>query len=88
MIRANHKIIYDPTNCIGCKLCFKACFVDVIRWDEEKKQPIFKYMGECEHCRYCQAVCPKECIEVIIDLEGQSFRQSFDMYRIKRGEDK
>ena len=32
MINTNHKILYDETKCVGCKLCYKACFVDVIRW--------------------------------------------------------
>ncbi len=44
MIHTNHRIEYRPDNCIGCQLCFQACFIDVIRWDAEKKQPVFKYV--------------------------------------------
>ncbi len=81
MIHTNHRIEYRPDNCIGCQLCFKACFIDVIRWDAEKKQPVFKYVQDCEHCNYCMAVCPKGCITVIPDFKSQSPRQSFDMYK-------
>ncbi len=80
MINTRHTIEYNPENCVGCKLCYKACFVGVITWDAEKKQPVFKYVQDCEHCCYCQIVCKKDCIKVIPDFDSQSFRQSFDVY--------
>lgn len=85
MIDTCHKINFKPENCVGCKLCYKACFVDVIRWDAEAKKPIFKYVEDCEHCNYCEIVCAKKCIEVVPDYSSQSLRQSFDMYRPKGG---
>lgn len=54
-------------DCIGCKICFQACFADVIRWDEEKKQPVVKYPEECAVCTWCEIRCPKHCIDVIPD---------------------
>jgi NAD-dependent dihydropyrimidine dehydrogenase PreA subunit len=33
----------DETTCGGCKNCYKSCWVDVIRWNEEKKQPVIAY---------------------------------------------
>ena len=59
VIHTNHKIEYDAEKCVGCKLCYKACFVDVIRWDEEKKRPVFQYVSDCEHCSSSQAYCAK-----------------------------
>ena len=38
MINTNHKIEFSPEKCVGCQLCYKACFVDVIRWDAENKK--------------------------------------------------
>lgn len=80
MINTNHKIIFNPEKCVGCKLCYKACFVDVIRWDDEHNLPVFKYIEDCEHCNYCEVSCKKNCIQVIPDFGSQSFRQSFDRY--------
>ncbi|NLM53262.1 MAG: 4Fe-4S dicluster domain-containing protein [Firmicutes bacterium] len=80
MIDTKHRIIFNPENCVGCKLCYKACFVDVIRWDEEKNQPIFKYVEDCEHCFWCEALCKRNCIKVIPDFASEKLLQTFDRY--------
>lgn len=61
------KFIIDETVCIGCKTCFNSCFVDVYRWDEEKKRPIVAYPEDCEKCNWCVMACPKNCIEILPD---------------------
>ena len=48
MINTNHRIEFDPEKCVGCQICYKSCFVDVIRWDAEAKKPVFKYVEDCE----------------------------------------
>ncbi len=80
MIYTNHKIEFDESKCIGCQICYKACFVDVIRWNAETKRPVFQYEEDCEHCNYCEVKCPKGAIKVIPDFSSQSFRQTFDVY--------
>ena len=80
MIYTNHKIEFDPEKCGGCQLCYKACFVDVIRWDSEAKKPIFKYVEDCEHCFYCQSVCKKDAIKVIPDPSSERLHQHFERY--------
>lgn len=81
MINTNHRIEFDPSRCVGCKLCYKACFVDVIRWDEASKKPVFKYVEDCEHCFFCQSVCRKDAIKVIPDYASEHFMQTFERYR-------
>ncbi len=80
MIGTKHQIQFDPEKCVGCGLCYKSCFVDVIRWDSEAKKPVFKYVEDCEHCFYCQSVCARGAIEVIPDYESEHFLQSFERY--------
>ena len=80
MIGTKHQIHFDPEKCVGCGLCYKSCFVDVIRWDSEAKKPVFKYVEDCEHCFYCQSVCRRGAIEVIPDYESEHFLQSFERY--------
>ena len=77
MIRTNHKIEFDPEKCVGCGLCYKSCFVDVIRWDAEHKKPVFKYVSDCEHCFYCEAQCRKGAIHVIPDYTSEHMGQHF-----------
>jgi TPP-dependent indolepyruvate ferredoxin oxidoreductase alpha subunit len=47
----------DKAKCGGCKNCYKSCWVDVIRWNEEKKQPVIAYPEDCVDCNYCEIVC-------------------------------
>jgi len=80
MIGTNHKIEYDESKCVGCGLCYKVCFVDVIRWDEEKKRPVFRYVEDCEHCFCCQSICAKQAIRVLPDHESEHLLQHFPEY--------
>lgn len=59
------KFKYD--DCIRCKKCIKACFVDVLRWDEENNRPVAKYPEECAVCTWCIIECPRDVIDVIPD---------------------
>ena len=81
MINTSHRIEYAEEKCVGCGLCYKACFVDVIRWDSEKKRPVFKYIEDCEHCFYCMSVCPKEAITVLPNFASEHLMQSFPEYK-------
>ena len=62
-----HKINVDYDKCESCMSCYEACFVDVIRWDEEANKPVVKYPEECATCNWCELGCPNGAIEVIPD---------------------
>lgn len=77
----NNQVKFQSDTCIGCQLCYKSCFIDVIRWNETDKKPEFKYLEDCVHCNYCEVVCPKNCIEIVPDFKGELFHQSFNQYK-------
>ncbi|MBR4953614.1 MAG: 4Fe-4S binding protein [Oscillospiraceae bacterium] len=81
MINTSHKIEFYPEKCVGCQLCYKACFVDVIRWDAENKKPVFKYVEDCEHCFYCEFVCKRDAVKVIPNYASEHLMQSFEQYK-------
>ena len=54
-----NRIIICKDLCIGCKICFKSCFIDVIKWDEEKNMPV--------------ANCPKRALKMEPDYESYMF---------------
>ena len=59
----------DFAACDGCKICYKACFVDVFRWDESTKRPIVAYPEDCVQCNLCELNCRPEAIKVIVDWD-------------------
>jgi NAD-dependent dihydropyrimidine dehydrogenase PreA subunit len=60
-----HTINIDVEKCIGCKKCYEACFVDVIRWDDTQDKAVAKYPEECATCYWCELTCPVNAVEVI-----------------------
>jgi NAD-dependent dihydropyrimidine dehydrogenase PreA subunit len=59
-----YKIKLNNEKCTGCKLCYHACFIDVIRWDDINNQPILSYEEDCVQCNFCEISCPCQCIVV------------------------
>jgi NAD-dependent dihydropyrimidine dehydrogenase PreA subunit len=62
------EIKVDRDNCQGCKSCMNACFLDVIRWDEENNQPVIAYPEDCVWCLACELACPENCIDVVPNI--------------------
>ena len=65
------RIEIDLDNCNSCKTCVNACFVDVFRWDKEKKIPLAAYPEDCVWCFACEIACPEQVIEVIPKIPGR-----------------
>lgn len=68
-----NKIIINKELCIGCKLCFKSCFIDVIKWDEQTRRPIVAYPQDCVQCLFCELNCPKRAVKVVPDYAYYRF---------------
>jgi NAD-dependent dihydropyrimidine dehydrogenase PreA subunit len=59
----------DNESCVGCKTCYKACFIDVLRWDEESKRPVVAYPEDCVNCMVCVSYCPKDAVSIKVDFD-------------------
>jgi NAD-dependent dihydropyrimidine dehydrogenase PreA subunit len=66
-------IIVNKELCTGCKTCFKACFIDVIKWDAEAKRPIIAYPDECVACNFCEICCKDRAIKVVPEYSEYLF---------------
>ena len=66
---AVNSIRVDFDRCDGCKICYKACFVDVFRWDEAGKRPAVAYPEDCVQCNLCELSCPTDAIRVLVDWD-------------------
>ena len=67
---ANIEIHFDE--CTGCKTCVEACFVDVMRWNEDEEKPVVAYEQDCVWCFTCEINCPAQCINVIPHMPKRS----------------
>lgn len=54
--------IREP-DCIGCRLCIKACPVDCIIGAAKVMHTVIS--GQCTGCKLCIPVCPTDCIELV-----------------------
>ena len=68
-----NKIIINNELCSGCKICFKSCFVDVIKWDAGAGRPVEAYPEDCVQCMLCEVNCPREALRVAEDLPNYRF---------------
>ena len=59
----------DLETCNGCGLCYKACFADVLRWDENAERPVVAYPEDCAQCNLCELNCPVDAITVTVDWD-------------------
>ena len=76
---ANLKIISNPDNCTGCRVCQLICsFVyyqefnpsksNIIILDEYELTPIIKFSEECNNC----GQCAKNCLYGALTLVGDT----------------
>ena len=65
--RAAGGVHFQSKKCIGCKDCIDACIVDVLFFDEDKKQPL-----ACIQCGTCAAFCPHN----VIAMEERKYVQN------------
>ena len=68
-----NKIIINKELCNGCKSCFKSCFIDVIKWDDEAKRPFVAYPEDCVQCMFCEINCTQRVLKVAEDYSSYMF---------------
>lgn len=68
-----NNIIINREICNGCKICFKSCFIDIIKWDEQSRKPRVAYPEECVQCLYCELNCPQRAVKVVPDYASYLF---------------
>ena len=55
--------LIDPSRCIGCVLCIKACPVDAIAGAFKRLHTVIEQ--DCTGCELCIPACPVDCIQMV-----------------------
>lgn len=63
----------DEADCIGCKLCIKACPVDCIVGSAKLMHTVV--VADCTGCKLCLPVCPTDCIELVAADLSSTYEQ-------------
>ena len=58
-----HLAIIREADCIGCRLCLKACPVDCIVGAAKVMHTVIS--AQCTGCKLCIPVCPTDCIDMV-----------------------
>lgn len=80
------KIVWEPDNCTGCKLCILDCptsALELLILDKKNKKFVMRYnLGLCIFCGQCEISCIQGCLKTSIGLwELASFdKKAFDIY--------
>ena len=81
---ANMPPVIQTEGCIGCRLCYDTCPLDVFGFDPDRNVAIVLYPLECWHCGVCELECPEGVIDVqlpaeVLELEnGRSSPKTMD----------
>ncbi len=83
------RLVFDPSKCIGCRLCMKDCpsGAIVINKTGEKQFEAVIDFGRCIYCAQCVDSCPKKAITSTKEVE----LAQLDVQKLKvvfRGESK
>ena len=68
------RLIYDPTECVGCNLCSKDCPAGAIKivnmgTKEDKHSVCHLNVGHCIFCAQCVDSCRKGCLQFTQNIE-------------------
>ncbi|HEY8350222.1 MAG TPA: 4Fe-4S dicluster domain-containing protein [Clostridia bacterium] len=74
------RLVYDPSNCVGCNLCMRYCPAGALKivndgTKENRKMKAYLNVGHCIFCCQCVDSCPKKCLSFSQDIDLSSFRK-------------
>ena len=78
--RYRGRIMYDPTDCINCRLCMRDCPTGALTiinegTKEDKKMKAVLNVGKCIFCCQCVDSCVKKCLSCSQNIDCANMKK-------------
>lgn len=71
------RLVFDPTKCIGCKLCMKDCpanAIEIVKVADKQFRAVVR-LDKCIYCAQCVDSCNKSALNYSAEFELANFKR-------------